>query len=312
MRWYVLLVLGAIVNLSSTQRVSAQPEGPMAPLPAAMEARSETVGCACDAPVARHACPNCKCSRMACCCGCCVDWSTVPGSIRSMPRPGDFPIRPSGPGYYSLSNQLHGVCSQKPPKSGYAPFALMPPSFFDADFRYVESLPYSQRSLVEKLKRIPLADCWTFSTGGQVWARFMNEHNSRLTEFDNSYTLGRVRAFGDLMYGDLVRVFGEFIWADSFSEELAPLPIDVNRGDILNLFVDLNLFEYQGKPVYARVGRQELLFGSQRLISTLDWANTRRTFDGARIFRNGKKWDLDLFYTAFVPPVANEFANLQD
>ena len=142
MRWYVLLVLGAIVNLSSTQRVSAQPEGPMAPLPAAMEARSETVGCACDAPVARHACPNCKCSRMACCCGCCVDWSTVPGSIRSMPRPGDFPIRPSGPGYYSLSNQLHGVCSQKPPKSGYAPFALMPPSFIDADFRSSnESLP---------------------------------------------------------------------------------------------------------------------------------------------------------------------------
>ena len=62
------------------------------------------------------------------------------------------------------------------------------------------------------------------------------------------------------------------------------------------------MFDYQGKPVYARVGRQELLFGSQRLVSTLDWANTRRTFDGIRVFRTGEKWDFDAFYTAFVPP----------
>jgi hypothetical protein len=188
----------------------------------------------------------------------------------------------------------------------------MPPSFFDADFRYVESLDYGDRTLVEKLKRIPVSDCLTFSTGGQFWARFTNEHNSRLTEMDNSYTLGRVRAFGDLMYGDRLRVFGEFIWADAFSEDLPPLPIDRNFGDILNLFVDVKLFEYEGHPVFARVGRQELLFGSQRLASTLDWANTRRTFEGARVFRRGEKWDLDLFYTAFVPPDPSAFDQRDD
>jgi hypothetical protein len=188
----------------------------------------------------------------------------------------------------------------------------MPPAFFDADFRYVEGLDYSDRTLVEKFKRIPLNDCLTFSTGGQFWARYMNEYNSRFTQTDNSYTLSRVRAFGDLMYGDRVRVFGEFIWADSFDEELAPLPIDVNLGDALNLFVELNLFDYDGQPVYARVGRQELLFGAQRLVSTLDWANTRRTFDGARLFRKGEKWDVDLFYSAFVPPNPNGFDQLDD
>ena len=56
----------------------------------------------------------------------------------------------------------------------------------------------------------------TFSTGGQFWARYMLENNSRLrAPNDNEYTLTRVRAYGDLLVGDRVRVFGEFIWADA-------------------------------------------------------------------------------------------------
>ena len=41
------------------------------------------------------------------------------------------------------------------------------------------------------------------------------------------------------------------------------------------MFADVRLFKFGDKdnPVYFRVGRQELLYGSQRLISTLDWAN---------------------------------------
>jgi len=111
-----------------------------------------------------------------------------------------------------------GECRANPPKSGYPSFALMPPSFFDADFRYVETLGPDERTLVEDLKRIPLNDCLMFSTGGQFWLRFMNENNSRLTEAHNDYTLSRVRAFGDVNYSDRVRLFGEFIWADSFGK----------------------------------------------------------------------------------------------
>jgi hypothetical protein len=260
--------------------------------------------------------PTCpKCGKPAsgkeplktCCCGRLVDWSKIPLTIRPMPRPGDFPIPPAGPGYFTLWDQMEGNWRAKAPPSGYLPFALMPPSYFDADFRYVESLDYDDRTFVEQLKRMHLNDCLMFSTGGQVWGRFMNEHNSRLTEADNSYTLMRTRLFGDLNYGDLFRVYGEYIWADSFSEELAPLPIDVNLGDVLNLFVDVNLFDYEGHPVFARVGRQELLLGSQRLVSALDWGNTRRTFDGVRLFRQGEEWDFDIFWTKFVPPQASTF-----
>ncbi len=254
----------------------------------------------------------CDCPRSTNCRGRCVDWSSVPGSIRPLHRPGNFPVPPTGPGYYSLTDAMHGICRDKPRKNGYPPFALMPPSYFDADFRYVESLPFSDRTLSERLKRWQLSDCATFSTGGQFWTRYMSERNSRLSPNNNDYNLSRVRAFGDLLIGDRIRFYGEFIWADSFGEDLAPLPIDVNRGDALNLFVEVKLFETHDKPVYARVGRQELLLGSQRLVSTLDWANTRRTFDGVRVFRQGEQWDLDVFYTAFVPPNPNGLDQLDD
>ena len=56
----------------------------------------------------------------------------------------------------------------------------------------------------------------------------------------------------------------------------------------------------------ARVGRQKLLYGAQRLVSPLDWANIRRTFDGARVLYKEGDWAVDVFFTYFVPPIFDE------
>jgi len=243
-----------------------------------------------------------------CCRGCLLDWSKYPETIHPMPRPGIFPIpRTEGPAYFSLSEQLHGRRRDAPPKSGYAPFAVVAWPHFDADWRYVDGLEPGERTAVEQLKRIHLNECLLFSTGGAFWLRYHDEHNSRLTEADNDYTLGRVRVFGDVWYSDWLRVYGEYVWADSWNEELAPVPPDVDRGDILDLFVDVKLFQFKGHPVYVRGGRQELLYGSQRLITPLPWANKRHTFQGVKVFRQGEKWDFDAWWTQFVPPDPDDF-----
>ena len=78
-------------------------------------------------------------------------------------------------------------------------------------------------------------------------------------------------------------VYVEYIDAQSYNQNLPPLATDVNHSDILNAFADIKLGELDDHPIYARIGRQELLYGSQRLISPLDWANTRRNFNGAAI-----------------------------
>ena len=69
---------------------------------------------------------------------------------------------------------------------------------------------------MESLKRIHLSDCWLFSTGGEFWSRYHKEHNSRLTRIQNDYNPMHVRLFGDLWYGDSLRIYGEYVWADSF------------------------------------------------------------------------------------------------
>ncbi len=229
------------------------------------------------------------------------DFKNLP-PVQSLPRTGPFQNPPKDCGYYSLFDQLHGELRQGPPKYGYPSFALMQPGFFNADFRYLDDPNNTSTNLFDPLKRIRLGDDWLFSTGGQVWNRSMNEGNSRLTEVNNNYNLFRARAYTDLWYQDRFRIYAEFITAQDFDPELAPLPIDANHADFQNLFLDFKVMEWEGKPVYIRAGRQEMLYGSQRLVSTLDWANTRRTFQGITAFRQGEKWDASAFWVQPVIP----------
>ena len=273
----------------------------------AFEASTLALSCDCadcKATEAVKLTPGCQ----TCCHGRAIDWSKYPETIRPMPRPGIFPIPPTqGPAYFSAWDQFTGQCRQAPPKSGYAPFAINAWPFFDSDWRFVESIAPADRTLVEKLKRIHVNDCLMFSTGGEFWTRYENKHNVGLTTSQNNYTLDHVRMYGDLWYSDWLRFYGEYVWADSFGESLPPGGPDVDRGDILDMFIDVKAFEFKGKPVYVRAGRQELLYGSQRLVTPLPWANKRHSFDGVKVFRRGEKWDFDAFWTQFVPADANNF-----
>jgi hypothetical protein len=224
-------------------------------------------------------------------------WAKVP-DLAPVPRPGWFLLPPSGPGYYTALDMFRGKCLDKAPPY---PYRLL---FYDNDFRYLDTPDGQPVDFLDNLKRIHLGplcgscnDNWMFSIGGEERVQIKNEIDSRLTARDNDYQLLRTRIYGDLWYRDVFRVYVEFLDARSFNEDLPPLAIDVNKTDLLNAFVDVKVGEVDGHPVYVRVGRQELLYGSQRLVSPLDWANTRRTFEGAKIFWHNDKLELDAFYT---------------
>lgn len=136
--------------------------------------------------------------------------------------------------------------------------------------------------------------------GGEYRSRYHHENNMRglgLTGLDDEFWLSRMRLFSNYRVTKNVRVYGEYLYADSGGETYAPRAIEENRGEAQNLFVDAKLFELGDGTVSARAGRQELLLGEQRLVSPLDWANTRRTFDGYRMTYASKDLDGDLFYT---------------
>ncbi len=135
----------------------------------------------------------------------------------------------------------------------------------------------------DPLKRIHIGDNWLFTTGGEFRTRYENAYNDRFTQTNNIYQLTRTRVYTDLWYRDNFRLFVEYIGAWSAFQDLPPLPTDQQKSGIQNLFVDIKLADLGGEPAYVRVGRQELLFGSQRLISTVDWVNTPGHSGRARV-----------------------------
>ena len=235
------------------------------------------------------------------------NWSQTP-AVTPMPRVGIFTIPPAGPGYYSLWDLMTGNKREAPPVSPYAPFALLPTSAFDIDFRYLDK-PGHEKDFFDPAKRIQLNDDWLLSFGGQFWYRYMHETDSRLNAAgaDNNYHLFRTRFHADLWYQDRFRLFAEFLDARAAGQDLPALAIDKNHTDMLNLFADIKLGQFLDGPAYMRVGRQELLYGSQRLISTLDWANTRRTFQGIKTFWRTPTFDLDAFFVRPMTTERNEF-----
>jgi hypothetical protein len=240
-------------------------------------------------------------------------FSKVPPLPITLPRPGVFFMPPQGPGYYSLWDLVTDNYREKRPPQPYSAISPDIYTFFMADFRYLDNPDAEWQSPSDALKRVKFCDDrFMISVGGEERIRQMNEVNGRLNGRNDNYQLLRSRVYADLWYEDKVRVYVEYIDAEIYNENQAPRPIDVNRSDLLNAFVDLKLLELDGAPVYVRGGRQELCFGSQRLISPLDWANTLRTFEGVQLFRYSENFDASAFWTQPVIIDPKRFDSVDD
>lgn len=206
---------------------------------------------------------------------------------------------------------IDGTAKQKPNPAATSHKGV----FYANDFSYLNDPNYTGHALGDSFKLMPVAggDFGTLDLGGQLRGRYHHEQGMGqaatppgLVRFEPNYQdfyLTRLRLYANWKASDSVRVFCEGILADVTDDHhtYVPRPIDRNFGDFLNLFADLTLVE----GATARVGRQELLYGAERLISPLDWANTRRTFDGARLLLREGDWSGDVFYTYVVPVIPN-------
>jgi hypothetical protein len=222
-------------------------------------------------------------------------WANVP-PLSPTPRAGWFFVPPTGPGYYSLRDVISGNYRESPPKNPFPPLSPTQAAFYDADYRFLDDPNYTERDVFLDLKRMHLGCDWMLSIGGEERVRYMNEIDSRLSGKDNDYTLIRSRVYADVWYRDWFRVYVEYLDAQITGQDLSPLATDRDHSDLLDLFADVKIGEFGDHPAYVRVGRQELLYGSQRLVSPLDWANTRRTFQGVKGFWHGDNFDIDAFW----------------
>ena len=152
---------------------------------------------------------------------------------------------------------------------------------------------------LDALKFAPLnaAGSVYLSLGGQLRGRLESVRNFGLVEGagrDDAFELMRALLSADLHLGPHLRLFAEGKQASAFSRDLpgGKRPLDQDEWELQNGFAELS-----ADGVTARVGRQELLIGSQRLVSPLDWTNTRRTFEGFRVMAHVRTLMLDGFLT---------------
>ncbi len=239
-------------------------------------------------------------------------WSKVPPP-EPFPRIGAFFILPTGQGYYSLKDVLQGNYREKPPVYPWPPFCLDVYPFYNNNFRYLDDPKNTQFDWVDPIKRIHIGENWLLSIGGEERIRFSDEFDSRLSGKTNIYELERSRIYGDLWFRDEFRIFAEYAYVEVSNERnLPPSATDINKVDFVNLFADLKLFELDCHPVYVRAGRQELDYGSQRLISQTDFPNSPRSFDGVKGFWHSENLDVDAFMTRPTVIVPNEFNSQND
>ncbi len=165
-----------------------------------------------------------------------------------------------------------------------------------------------------KARRLCATSFWNVSVGGQLRFRYEAWSHQLFRDTpaaDDAWGLFRARAHADIRYKKLFRFFVEGIYADEYDRELGPRGIDQNRGDLLNAFLQFGGC-IAGYDAFIRFGRTELLEGKQRLVSPLDWANTRRTFDGvfARVAKRHHR--IDLWATQPVQILPTEFDEVND
>ncbi|MBT6157508.1 MAG: alginate export family protein [Planctomycetaceae bacterium] len=173
----------------------------------------------------------------------------------------------------------------------------------------------SDELLLHNLRDVCLSDGVTLSTGGELRYRYIDE-DDRIRPGGpgrSTYDLWRWRHFVQLNVSDWARVYVEGIDASIFDEELPALSIDKNRWDLLNAYAEVRVPLWSEADSWYRYGRQDLQYGKQRLVSTLDWANTRRNFQGHRLYMTTCDWDIDLFTANPVNSTTRETAlALQD
>jgi hypothetical protein len=157
----------------------------------------------------------------------------------------------------------------------------------------------SARGGLDALKYLPLSQGGSvyLSLGGQLRYREEGVRNFMLSPDEgrtDGFGLTRSLLHADLHAGGHLRLFVEGKHSVAHGRDLpgGRRTLDHDEWEVQNAFIDLT-----GGRLSARVGRQELLLGSQRLLSPLDWSNTRRTFDGARVWGQVRGLQVDGFWT---------------
>jgi len=187
---------------------------------------------------------------------------------------------------------------------------------YTEDYGYLEGddpAPYEALSPWARLKYLPLNPAGNvyLTLGAELRLRYERYEDNNWGEGPqdkDGYLWERVLPLADLHVGENFRLFGQLISAFAFDLDVPESPVDEDRLDALQLFVDGRLpLGDDNAAVTLRPGRQLLTYGSGRLIDVRYGPNVLQAFDAAKAFIETGRWRLDAFYARPVDHRAGEF-----
>lgn len=156
----------------------------------------------------------------------------------------------------------------------------------------------------DELKFIPFGEKSYMSVGGEARLRYERYANSGFgsdPQTDLGYLLQRYLLHTDIHLSPAMRVFVQFQSGIETGRNGGPRPTDEDKAEFHQAFVDIPLAHIDDSPLIVRVGRQELEFGSGRIMGAAEGLNIRRSFDGLRFHYAHGKWS---FNSTLLRPVS--------
>ncbi len=181
--------------------------------------------------------------------------------------------------------------------------AQTPPPFqssrFEEDYSYLKDKT-KQKERLDKLKYISLGrKDWYLSLGGEARIRYETFRNTAFgagVQDKNGYFLGRFLFHTDWHFGKKFRVFAQMQSGIQRGRTGGSRPTDEDKLDVHQAFSDYKFYSDKKRSLTLRVGRQEIEFGSGRLISASEGLNVRRSFDAIRPIFKQKNWTANGLY----------------
>jgi hypothetical protein len=173
---------------------------------------------------------------------------------------------------------------------------------YDEDYSFLAD-PGQRTELWDIVKYIPLARgrAGFLSFGGEARERFEayeNEFFRTNPDADNAYFLQRYLLHADHHAAEWLRAFGQLQSSLEDGRPGGPRPTDRDSIDLHQLFADVSVRMRDTGRLTLRAGRQEMSYGSERLISVREGTNNRRAFDALRLLYTEGPVNLAAFFSS--------------
>ncbi len=185
---------------------------------------------------------------------------------------------------------------------------------YDENYSYLRDPSLRTGAWWERFKYLPLNESGdvylTLGAGARLRYEWITNKNwNDGPAADDGYVWYRALPLADLHLGRYFRLFGQLVIAYADGKEPSVTPVDETGADWLQGFVDVTVPVAPDASLTFRVGRQMLLYGSERLIGTRYGPNVPRSFDGFKGLARAGEWSVDAFY---VRPVAVGLKSFDD